>query len=32
MREAQAVALKLGIKFRHTIEKRIEGAEGVTLR
>ena len=29
MREAQAVALKLGIKFRHTIEKRIEGAEGV---
>jgi ketopantoate reductase/2-keto-4-pentenoate hydratase/2-oxohepta-3-ene-1,7-dioic acid hydratase in catechol pathway len=29
MREAQAVALKLGIKFRHTIEKRIEGAESV---
>ena len=29
MREAQAVAGKLGIKFRHTIEKRIEGAEGV---
>ena len=29
MREAQAVAEKLGIKFRHTIEKRIEGAEGV---
>jgi ketopantoate reductase len=29
MREAQTVAEKLGIKFRHTIEKRIEGAEGV---
>jgi 2-dehydropantoate 2-reductase len=29
MREAQDVALKLGIKFRHTIEKRIEGAESV---
>jgi len=29
MREAQNVAEKLGIKFRHTIEKRIEGAEGV---
>ena len=29
MREAEAVANKLGIKFRHTIEKRIEGAEGV---
>jgi ketopantoate reductase len=29
MREAQAVAEKLGIRFRHTIEKRIEGAEGV---
>ena len=29
MREAQAVAEKLGIKFRHTIEKRIEGAESV---
>jgi ketopantoate reductase/2-keto-4-pentenoate hydratase/2-oxohepta-3-ene-1,7-dioic acid hydratase in catechol pathway len=29
MREAQAVAGKLGIKFRHTIEKRIEGAESV---
>jgi ketopantoate reductase/2-keto-4-pentenoate hydratase/2-oxohepta-3-ene-1,7-dioic acid hydratase in catechol pathway len=29
MREAQAVAEQLGIKFRHTIEKRIEGAEGV---
>ena len=29
MVEAQAVANKLGITFRHTIEKRIEGAEGV---
>jgi ketopantoate reductase/2-keto-4-pentenoate hydratase/2-oxohepta-3-ene-1,7-dioic acid hydratase in catechol pathway len=29
MREAQAVAEKLGIKFRHTIEKRIEGAQAV---
>ena len=29
MVEAQAVAHKLGITFRHTIEKRIEGAEGV---
>ena len=29
MEEAQAVANKLGITFRHTIEKRIEGAEGV---
>ena len=29
MREAQAVAERLGIKFRHTIEKRIEGAESV---
>jgi ketopantoate reductase len=29
MREAQEVAEKLGIKFRHTIEKRIEGAESV---
>jgi len=29
MREAQCVAEKLGIKFRHTIEKRIEGAESV---
>ena len=28
-REAQVVAEKLGIKFRHTIEKRIEGAESV---
>ena len=29
MEEAQAVANKLGITFRHTIEKRIAGAEGV---
>jgi ketopantoate reductase len=29
MREAEDVARKLGIKFRHTIEKRIEGAESV---
>jgi len=29
MAEAQAIAEKLGITFRHTIEKRIEGAEGV---
>ncbi len=29
MREAQSVAEKLGVKFRHTIEKRIEGAEAV---
>src|SRR6202012_5736241 len=29
MREAQTVAEKLGIKFRHTIEKRIQGAEAV---
>ncbi|MBM3733848.1 MAG: 2-dehydropantoate 2-reductase [Acidimicrobiia bacterium] len=29
MREAQAVAEKLGVTFRHTIEKRIEGAEAV---
>lgn len=29
MEEAQAVAGKLGITFRHTIEKRIAGAEGV---
>ena len=29
MAEAQAVAEKLGIAFRHTIEKRIEGAESV---
>lgn len=29
MEEAQAVAGKLGITFRHTIEKRIEGAEAV---
>ena len=29
MREAQDVALKLGIRFRHTIEKRIEGAASV---
>jgi ketopantoate reductase/2-keto-4-pentenoate hydratase/2-oxohepta-3-ene-1,7-dioic acid hydratase in catechol pathway len=29
MREAQAVAEKLGVAFRHTIEKRIEGAEAV---
>ncbi|MGH6814681.1 MAG: 2-dehydropantoate 2-reductase, partial [Hyphomicrobiaceae bacterium] len=29
MKEAQAVAEKLGIAFRHTIEKRIEGAEAV---
>ncbi len=29
MGEAQAIAEKLGITFRHTIEKRIAGAEGV---
>jgi 2-dehydropantoate 2-reductase len=29
MEEAQTVANKLGITFRHTIEKRIQGAEGV---
>jgi 2-dehydropantoate 2-reductase len=29
MQEAQAIAGKLGIEFRHTIEKRIAGAEGV---
>jgi ketopantoate reductase/2-keto-4-pentenoate hydratase/2-oxohepta-3-ene-1,7-dioic acid hydratase in catechol pathway len=29
MEEAQAVAEKLGVKFRHTIEKRIQGAESV---
>ena len=29
MEEAQAVAHKLGIQFRHTIERRISGAEGV---
>ncbi|MEH6582501.1 MAG: 2-dehydropantoate 2-reductase [Halioglobus sp.] len=29
MREAQIVANKLGIEFRHTIEKRINGAEKV---
>ena len=29
MREAQTVAEKLGVKFRHSIEKRIEGAEAV---
>ncbi|MBV8151561.1 MAG: 2-dehydropantoate 2-reductase [Candidatus Eremiobacteraeota bacterium] len=29
MREAQAIASKLGITFRVTIEKRIEGAESV---
>lgn len=29
MEEAQSVAEKLGITFRHTIEKRIAGAEGV---
>lgn len=29
MEEAQTVAEKLGVKFRHTIEKRIQGAESV---
>jgi len=29
MREAQAIAGKLDIEFRHTIDKRIAGAEGV---
>ncbi len=29
MGEAQAVANKLGIEFRHTIERRLEGAESV---
>ncbi len=29
MAEAQAIAEKLGVTFRHTIEKRIQGAEGV---
>jgi 2-dehydropantoate 2-reductase len=29
MKEAQVVAEKLGVKFRHTIEKRIQGAESV---
>jgi len=29
MAEAQAIANKLGIEFRHTIEKRIAGAESV---
>ena len=29
MTEAQTIAEKLGITFRHTIEKRIAGAEGV---
>ncbi|MEK7820562.1 MAG: 2-dehydropantoate 2-reductase [Pseudomonadota bacterium] len=29
MHEAQAVAEKLGVTFRHTVEKRIQGAEAV---
>jgi 2-dehydropantoate 2-reductase len=29
MREAQTIAHKLGIEFRHTIERRLEGAEKV---
>ena len=29
MHEAQEIAEKIGITFRHTIEKRIAGAEGV---
>jgi 2-dehydropantoate 2-reductase len=29
MEEAQTVAHRLGITFRHTIQKRLEGAEGV---
>src|SRR3972149_8577829 len=29
MKEAQAVAEKLGVAFRHSIDKRIEGAESV---
>ena len=29
MREAQTIGEKLGVTFRHTIEKRIAGAEGV---
>ena len=29
MAEAQAIAETLGVTFRHTIEKRIQGAEGV---
>ena len=29
MTEAQAIASKLGITFRHTIEQRVEGAEKV---
>jgi 2-dehydropantoate 2-reductase len=29
MREAQSVANHLGIHFRHTIEKRVEGAQKV---
>jgi ketopantoate reductase len=29
MKEAETIANKLGITFRHTIEKRIEGAESV---
>ncbi|MDH3475990.1 MAG: 2-dehydropantoate 2-reductase [Rhodospirillales bacterium] len=29
MAEAQAIAEQLGVSFRHTIEKRIEGAESV---
>ncbi len=29
MREAQAIAGELGITFRHTIDKRLEGAEKV---
>ena len=32
MKEAQTVAEKLGIKFRHSIEKRIEGAESVAAQ
>jgi ketopantoate reductase len=29
MSEAQVIAERLGIKFRHTIERRLEGAEKV---
>jgi 2-dehydropantoate 2-reductase len=29
MQEAQEIAEKLGIEFRHTIDKRIDGAEAV---
>ena len=29
MREAEMVANKLGVRFRHTIDKRLEGAEKV---